>query len=115
MSGFFPLQAAQVLSGDDRAAGSQGGEGPHQQDVYRVHQGYGGDRRFAHLGNHDGVQQAHGNGQELFDDQRDNQAPEVPVREINLDWFGFHWLSFFNIIEIPGDSYERCSERPGGR
>ncbi len=126
VAGLVPLPAAQVLSGDGRPAGGQGGEGVYQQHVHRVHQGYGGDGCLSHLGDHNRVQQAHGDGQQLLDDQRHHKSPEVPVGKVYLNWFGFHIASFpmrqeprgfpkAQVIEIPGDSCGRCSGKPGGR
>ena len=47
--GLVRLPPAQILPGDDGAAGGQRREGVHQQHVHRVHQGHGGDGRLAHL------------------------------------------------------------------
>ena len=59
MSGLFRLPPAQILARDDGAAGSKGGEGVDQQNIHGIHQADGGDRRLAHLGDHDGIEQAH--------------------------------------------------------
>ena len=97
------LPAAQILARDDGAAGGQRREGVHQQHVYRIHQADGGDGRLPHLGHHDGVKQAHGDGQQLLNDQGDDQPPQVPVAEFNIDLTDFVQNTRLFTIETPWD------------
>ena len=94
--GLFP--PPQILSGDDGAAGGQGGKCVDQQHVHRIHQGDGGDGRLTHLGYHHRVAQAHRDGQELFDHQRDNQLPQVLLRKFHRQLCLFHVLA--SLIKI---------------
>ena len=85
VAGLFRLPAAQVLPGDGGASGGQGREGVDQQNVYRVHQGYGGDSRLTHLGDHHGVKEPNGDGQQLFNDQRHDKPPQILRGKFNVD------------------------------
>ena len=99
MAGLLRLPPAQILARDDGAAGGQRRESIDQQDVHRIHQADGGDGRLTHLGDHDGVQKAHGDGQELFNDQRHDEPPKVLLGKFNVDpsdlgkgCLGFHGM-----------------------
>lgn len=72
------LPPTQILSGNDGTAGGQSGERIHQQDIHRIHQGNCGHSRLSHLCHHQGIRQAHGDGQQLFHYQRDHQFAQIP-------------------------------------
>ena len=124
VSGFFRLPAAQILARDDGASGGQRREGVDQQNVHRIHQADGGNGRLAHMGDHDGVEQTHGDGQQLLDDQGHDEPPQVLPGKFNVDppdlgngFLGFHGMilpSFVLFSGIPGGSCGTCSGTPAG-
>ena len=94
MAGFFRFSPAEILSRDSRAAGGKGGKGVDQQHIYRIHQGDGGDCRLSHLRDHHGVEQSNGNGEQLLNDQRDNEPPQVLFRKVDISLPDFHVFPF---------------------
>ena len=68
--------AAQILCYYNGAAGGESREDLDNQGIDVVHQGNAGNSSFAGGGNHDGISHTNGHQQELFDDQRYNQADQ---------------------------------------
>ena len=75
--GVFGFLVADVLAGDHRAAGGEGGHDLDHQGVEGVHQADARDGGFAHRGDHQGVGQADGDAEGLLRHQGQQQRDQL--------------------------------------
>ena len=81
MAGIFLVLAAQVLAGNDRAAGGQGRQNLNNQNIQAVHQRNAGNSGFAHAGDHQCIGHAHGHAEGLLQQQGPDQGKKRPFSE----------------------------------
>ena len=84
----FPV--ADVLAGDDGAAGGKRAEQLDHQHVERVHQADARHGRFADRGDHQGIGQTDGHAERLLGDQRQQQGAELFAGKQRLGCCGCH-------------------------
>ena len=76
--GVFGIFAAQILAGNDCAAGGQGGQDLNDQNVQAVDQRNTRDSSLAHAGNHQGVGHTHRDAEGLLQQKGPDQCKQRP-------------------------------------
>ena len=100
--GVLRLPVADVLAGDDGAAGGKRAEQLDHQHVERVHQADARHGCFADRGDHQGIGQTDGHAERLLGDQRQQQGDELFAGKQRLGCCGCHkfLLLLRNVIEL---------------
>ena len=80
-AGVAEILLAEGLRDNDRASGDKGGEDEDQERIKGIDQRNARDSRLAGVGDHHGVNNADGDGQDLLNDQWENQFEEVASRK----------------------------------
>ena len=88
--GVLRLPVADVLAGNDGAAGGKRAEQLDHQHVERVHQADARHGRFADRGDHQGIGQTDGHAERLLGDQRQQQGNELFAGKQRLGCCGCH-------------------------